>query len=221
MRLYLQGALFPQESPPVSLLPPEPEFGAPLPIPARNDALLSFLALRRSASAATLRAPGPSPEELADILRLAARVPDHGKLAPWRFVVLGGEAKAAFVAALEAIAEAAPEPEKYRAALFKIRVPPLSVAVISHPQPGKIPVWEQQLSAGAVCTMLTLAAAAMGYGANWITDWYAVDPAATALLGLTEGEQVAGYIHIGAAAEPPAERVRPDVAAITTRWGGQ
>ncbi len=208
----------PTERPALTALPPEPEFGAPTPLPEPNDAVLRFLALRRSASAANLSAPGPDADQLADILRLATRVPDHGKLAPWRFVILEGEAKGAFVAGLEAIAEAAPDAEKLKGALFKVRIPPLTIAVISSPAAGKIPLWEQQLSAGAVCTTLCLAAQAMGFGANWITDWYAVDPAARALLGVGDGEQVAGYVHIGSIAEPPLERVRPDVAAITTRW---
>ena len=211
-------SLPPTERPPLTALPPEPEFGAPTPLPVRNDAVLAFLALRRSASAGTLRAPGPDAAQLADILRLAARVPDHGKLAPWRFVILEGEAKAAFVAGLEAIAGAAPDADKLKAALFKIRIPPLTIAVISSPVAGKIPLWEQQLSAGAVCTTLCLAAQAMGFGANWITDWYAVDDGARALLGVGEAEQVAGYVQIGAASEPALERVRPDLAALVTRW---
>ena len=78
---------------------------------------------------------------------------------------------------------------------------------------------EQELSAGAVCMSLLIAAEAMGFGANWITDWYAVDPAARRLLGVADAEQVAGYVHIGALSEPALERVRPDVSAITARWG--
>ena len=208
----------PTERPALTALPPEPEFGAPLPVGGRNDAVLTFLALRRSASAGALAHPGPDAGQLADILRLAARVPDHGKLAPWRFVILEGEAKTAFVGGLEAIAAGHADADKLTAALFKIRIPPLTVAVISRPVAGKIPIWEQQLSAGAVCQTLCLAAQAMGFGANWITDWYAVDAAARALLGVAGGEEVAGFVHIGTAAEPPLERVRPDTAAITTRW---
>jgi nitroreductase len=199
-------------------LPPEPEFGAPLPVPPKSEATLAWLATRRSASAITLDAPGPDADALWDLLRLAARVPDHGKLAPWRFIVLEGEAKAAFAAALEAIAEADHEPEKLKAALIKLKTPPLCVAVISRLTEGKIPAWEQELSAGAVCMTLLDAANAMGFGANWITDWYATHPQATALLGLAPGERVAGYVHLGTPREPPAERVRPDVRAITTFW---
>lgn len=199
-------------------LPPEPEFGAPLPVPPKSEAALNLLALRRSASAPRLQAPGPDTEVLDDLLRLATRVPDHGKLTPWRFIVLEGAGKAEFATALEALADKGPEPERLKAALLKLKAPPLSVVVVSRAAEGKIPVWEQQLSAGAVCMSLLIAAQAMGYGANWITDWYAYDAAATALLGLQPGERVAGYVHLGTPAEPPAERMRPDIAAITTRW---
>jgi nitroreductase len=199
---------------------PTPAFGDALPIEASPDTL-DFLAKRRSASALTLSAPAPSADELALLLRLAARVPDHGKLAPWRFVILEGDAKQAFVAGLEAIAAARPDAAKAVAKLGKIRVPPLTVAVVSRTiDGGEIPVWEQLLSAGAVCHQLTIAAQAMGYGANWITDWYGYDAKALALLGLADSEQLAGFVHIGTASEPPLERVRPDTAAITTRWGG-
>jgi nitroreductase len=199
-------------------LPPEPAFGAALPVGPADPAILAFFARRRSCSAGTLRAPGPGPDQLRDLLRLAARVPDHGKLAPWRFVVLEGDHKAAFVAVLEAIASRRPDAEKLMGALFKIRTPPLTVAVVSHVTEGKIPAWEQELSAGAVCMMLVLAAQAMGFGANWITDWYAFDAEATALLGLKPDERVAGYVHLGSPAEPPLERARPDLEAITARW---
>jgi nitroreductase len=201
-------------------LPEPPTFGARLPIAPRNGPVLDFLALRRSASAGVLRAPAPDADQLNDLLRLAARVPDHGKLAPWRFILLEGEAKARFVQGVEAIAEGWSDADKRKAALFKLKTPPLSVVVVSRHIEGNIPEWEQRLSAGAVCMTLQIAAQAMGFGANWITDWYAFDPKVDALLGLTEGEKIAGYMHIGTAEEPPQERVRPDVAAITTRWAG-
>jgi nitroreductase len=197
-------------------VPAAPEFGAPCPVRASPDTL-ALLAHRRSASAQTLAGPGPSPSELADLLRLAARVPDHGKMHPWRFVVLEGEAKAALVAKLDALAERQPGPGKAKAALGKMSAPPLAVVVISSPREGGKPVWEQQMSAGAVCTTLLIAAEAMGYGANWITDWYAYDPEGRALLGVRDGEQVAGVIYLGTPTEDPLERVRPDVAALTSR----
>ena len=198
-------------------LPPQPEFGEVLPI-APSQAVIDALAHRRSASALTLRAPGPSPDELIDLLRLAARAPDHGKLNPWRFVILKGDAKAQYARGLEAMAAARPDAAKATAALGKLKAPPLAVAVISAPVEGQIPEWEQVMSAGAVCTLMLTAAAAMGYGANWITDWYAFDDEALALLGVQTGERVAGFIYLGTAAEAPQERVRPNVAALTSVW---
>ena len=194
-----------------------PAFGEALPIEA-SPATLAFLGRRRSASALTLTAPAPSEAELARLLALAARAPDHGKLSPWRFVILRGEAKAVFVRGLEAIAERRPDAPKAVAKLAKIRIPPLTVAVISRVSEGEIPIWEQQLSAGAVCALLIVAAQAMGYGANWITDWYAYDDDALRLLDLGVGERVAGFVHLGTPSEAPLERVRPDLAAITTTY---
>ena len=200
-------------------LPPEPQFGELLPI-TPSQAVLDFLAVRRSASASTLRAPAPSAEQLHDLLRIAARVPDHGKLAPWRFILLGGEPKARFAEALEVIAETAPDRDKRKGALFKLKVPPLAVVVVSRFIEGKIPEWEQRMSSAAVCTTMVIAAQAMGFGANWITDWYAYDDQASALLGLGEGEKVTGFIYLGTPDEAPQERVRPDVEGLVSRWGG-
>ena len=203
-------------SEPALSAPPEPGFGEALPL-APSQTLLDLLARRRSASAGALAAPGPNPGELADILRLAARAPDHGKLFPWRFVVIEGEAKEKLAAALSLLAQSQPDPVKAQASLFKLTTPPLAVAVISSPTPGKIPEWEQRLSAGAVCTLMLLAAQGFGYGANWITDWYAYTPEATALIGLKADEQVAGFIYMGTATEAPLERPRPEMSALVQR----
>lgn len=197
-------------------VPASPEFGEPLPIAASAE-VLAFLARRRSASAVTLRAPGPSADELDTLLRLAVRVPDHGKLAPWRFIVFEGQAKAAACARLADIAQTRPDAPKAGAALAKFNTPPLAVCVVSRIVPGDIPEWEQIMSVGAVCISLVNAASAMGYGANWITDWYAVDAAGKAVLGVQPDERVAGMIYLGTVAEPPLERVRPDLAALVTR----
>lgn len=198
-------------------VPPAPEFGQTLPVEAAPE-VVTFLAKRRSASAMTLTAPGPDDSQLAEILRIAARVPDHGKLAPWRFIILKGEAKDAFAERITPLASSQANPTKATAALRKLTRPPVCVAVISRHIPGEIPEWEQRQSASAVCHQMLLAAAALGWGANWITDWYSYDPRATAILGLADGEQVAGYLYLGTTTEPPQERARPDVAAITTEW---
>ena len=197
-------------------LPPEPEFGAPCPV-GGSDETLALLALRRSSSAQTLGGPGPDEAQVADLLRLAARVPDHGKMNPWRFVVMRDPAKAALVERLRGLASRQPSPGKAEAALAKLSQPPLSILVVSAPREGGKPGWVQERSAGAVCMSLLMAAEAMGYGANWITDWYAYDPAAKAMLGLGDGEQVAGVVYLGAAGEDPLERVRPDLATLVSR----
>ncbi len=197
-----------------STLPPFPEFGTALPVAAAPE-VLRFLALRRSTSASTLTAPAPDADQLADLLRLATRVPDHGKLVPWRFIILEGAGKTAFAERLDALTRDRGDP-LLSAKLAKLKIPPLAVVVVSSPKPAAIPQWEQQLSAGAVCQTLVTAALAMGFGANWITDWYSYDPDATALLGLSEPERIAGVILIGTPREAPLERERP--TASVTRW---
>lgn len=198
-------------------VPAAPEFGETLPIEASYE-VLRFLARRRSASAMTLTAPGPNDQDLTDLLRLAGRVPDHGKLGPWRFVILRGEAKDAFAERIAALADSQANPVKATAALRKLTRPPVCVAVISRYIPGEIPEWEQRQSASAVCQQMLLAAAAMGWGANWITDWYAYDPRALEILGVVRGEQVAGYVYLGKATEAPQERQRPDMAPLISEW---
>jgi nitroreductase len=198
-------------------VPPAPEFGETLPIEASPE-VVAFLAKRRSASAMTLAAPGPDDAQLADLLRLAVRVPDHGKLAPWRFVILKGAAKDAFAEKITALADSQENPIKANAALRKLTRPPVAVAVISRFIEGEIPEWEQRQSASAVCHQMLLAAAALGWGANWITDWYSYDPRATAILGLAQDEKLAGFLYLGTATEQPQERQRPDAAAITREW---
>ncbi len=197
-------------------VPPAPEFGEPCP-PEASPETLALLARRRSSSAQTLGEPGPTPAQLDDLIRLAARVPDHGKLNPWRFVVMEGQPKAQLVERLGGLAERQDNPTKAKAALAKLSTPPTTVLVVFSPKPPVKPLWEQELSAGAVCMSLLIAAEAMGFGANWITDWYAYDEAVRPWLGLKDGEQVAGFIHLGRPAEPPLERVRPDLSALTTR----
>jgi nitroreductase len=197
-------------------LPPAPIFGAPVAIEPQPD-VLAFLATRRSASALALQAPAPDEAQVATLLRLASRVPDHGKLAPWRFVVLQGADKATFTDRLEAQAKARGDAQD-AVKLGKLRTPPLAIVVISSPKPANIPEWEQALSAGAVCTTLLYAALAMGFGANWITDWYSYDREALEVLGASVGEQVAGFVVIGTPREPPLERERPEPAGLITRW---
>lgn len=194
------------------------DFGAALPLPRPSDALKARLAQRRSAPAQALIAPGPTEAEIDQILTLGARTPDHGKLFPWRFVVLGPHTRADIAERLAVLAETQDKPDKALAVLAKLANPPLTILVVSTPVVGhKVPVWEQELSAGAVCMNLEHAANALGYSASWITDWYAYDPAALPLFGVGPGEKVAGFIHIGTLLDAPLERPRPDMAAKVTR----
>ncbi len=203
---------------PASTVPSAPDFGAPCPI-APSAPTLELMASRRSASAQTLGGEGPDAAQLSALLRLAARAPDHGKMTPWRFVVLR-EHKAAFVEGLRRLVPHQPNPDKAQASLAKIAAPPVAVAVLSTAREGAKPVWEQELSAGAVCMNLLLAAHAMGFGANWITDWYGYDRDALALLGARDGERLAGWIMLGEPGEAPLERVRPDMATLVREWRG-
>ncbi|MBB4799414.1 nitroreductase [Brevundimonas bullata] len=196
------------------------DLNAPLPLPVRSDAMLARLANRRSASAQLLSVPGPSEAEIEQILHLGARTPDHGKLFPWRFVVLGPQSRTELSEALAVLAESQNRIDKDLAVLAKLANPPLTIMVVSTPiQSHKVPVWEQQLSAGAVCMNLEHAADALGYSASWITDWYAYDPAAVALFGVQDGETIAGFIHIGSLTAPPLERPRPNMAHKVERRG--
>lgn len=199
-------------------VPKAPEFGQPTPFGQVSPETLALLAHRRSSSPQHLAAPAPAGQELQDLLRLAARAPDHGKLFPWRFILVEGAAKAELANRFEALAKERPDPDKAAGVLFKLRTPPLAVMVVSRVTQSPIPDWEQRLSAGAVCQNLVIAATAMGYGANWITDWYSYDPRATALLRLEKGEQVAGVVLLGTPTEAPLERVRPEVEHITSVW---
>jgi nitroreductase len=181
---------------------------------------LDLLLTRRSGSAKAMTGPGPTPDQLADILKCAARVPDHGKLFPWRFIIFEGDARAragdilAEVTAADGAHERQIEEERGRF----LRAP-LVVGVISSAREMiKIPLWEQELSAGAVCQTMLIAATAMGFAANWLTEWYAFHPVAKERLGLKPGERVAGFIYIGHPAAPLEERPRPDMAAIVSHF---
>ncbi|MCK0208941.1 nitroreductase [Starkeya koreensis] len=192
--------------------------------PASPD-MLAALESRRSVSAAALGAPGPDADETARLLAIAARVPDHAMLVPWRFILIEGEARGR-VGALLADAYRAGNPqmapdkrEKFAGIMSRLFPAPLAVVVVSRPAPGTmIPDFEQELSAGAVCMNLLTGAKAMGFHAIWVTGWAATHGEARRILGLGEGERVAGIVHVGTAAEEPGERPRPDLAALTTRW---
>ena len=189
-----------------------------------TNATLDLLRTRRSLKPDKLVAPGPSAEQLDTILTLAARVPDHKKLAPWRFIVFEGEARAQMgeVFAEACAAEDNEPPSQVRLDFERRRLmrSPLVVAVISRvvPNPGA-PEWEQVLSAGAACFNLCLAANALGFGTCWVTEWVAYSPLVKAALGLGDGERVAGFVYMGTASEKPEDRDRPKLGDVVKRWG--
>lgn len=181
----------------------------------------ALLASRRSGRAREMIEPGPDARQLQAILAAAARVPDHGKLKPWRFVVIDN--RGAFADALLAIYRAG-KPDAGRLEVeavqqFATQAPCLVVAIAS-PKPSHIPLWEQELSVGAACQNLMLAAHAQGYVANWLTGWAAFDDKVLALLDGTAPERIAGFFFIGSQGKPLDERPRPDLAAITSHWRG-
>lgn len=187
--------------------------------------VLTLLETRRSVAAAGLQAPGPDADQTQRLLAIAARVPDHGMLAPWRFILIEGAARAEIGARLaQAYRENnthMPEEkrEKFAAIMGRLFPAPLAVVVVSRLVAGSaIPAFEQELSAGAVCMNLLTGAAAMGFDGIWVTGWAATHKAALAIFGVGEGERVAGILHIGTAKDAPADRPRPDVAALTTHW---
>jgi nitroreductase len=187
------------------------------PAPQTIDLLLS----RRSGSAKTMTGPGPSPGELQTILAAASRVPDHGKLFPWRFIVIEGEARARLGTVLVECLRQTDAVTDERAALEAARFlrAPVIVCVVSRVREAiPIPEWEQQLSAGAVCQTMLIAATALGYVANWLTEWCAYHPLVRERLGLKSGERIAGFIYIGKSAVALEERARPDLENFVSRF---
>jgi nitroreductase len=188
-----------------------------------NAALKSYLETRRSIPAFQMSEPGPSRDEIEEMLKLASRVPDHGKLAPWRFIVYSGEVRERMSLELANIAMARkPDMADDMIAVEKSRLTraPVVIAVVSRAAPHvKIPEWEQVMSAGAVCLNLVMAANALGYASNWLTEWFAFDQDAYDVLGVGDGEKVAGFIHIGTPKMHPGERPRPELSDIVTFAG--
>jgi nitroreductase len=177
---------------------------------------LTMLATRRSGKARDMVAPGPDGAQLEKLLGVAARVPDHGKLAPWRFVTIANDRRAALADMLEA-AYRAEKPAPGRVEIDAVRgfahEAPTLVVLLSAPVSGNIPLWEQQLSAGAVGQQLCNAATAMGFVANWLTGWATYSPAVHAALALP-GEAIVGFFFLGTPARPLEERPRPDLATV-------
>ena len=190
-----------------------------------DSATLAFLLKRRSAKVSLLAEPGPDAQQLDTILTAAARVPDHKRLEPWRFIVFEGESRARFgeviAQACQAEDKMEPSPARLDTERQRLLRAPTVVAVISRvkPTPGA-PEIEQVLSCGAACFNLCLAANAMGFGTAWITEWVAFSPRVRAALGLAENEQIAGFVYIGTNTEPQADRQRPSLEGLVSRWDG-
>ena len=199
------------------------KIGDTLPLPTARPELTSFLEMRRSNLAKEMNDPGPSAQDIDRLLKIAARVPDHRKLAPWRFIVFQGEAREQIGVHIKAAFDRdnpdAPEERSLFEAQRFLRAP-LVIAVVSSPVecPRGTPEWEQVLSSGAVCYNLLLAAQSLGFGAQWLTEWYSYDSDVMAAMGLGSSERMSGLIYIGAAAAAPTERARPELAAKVQYW---
>ena len=183
---------------------------------------IELLKVRRSVKPREMSGPGPSPAELDTILTIGARVPDHGKLAPWRFIVFEGDARErAGEVIAKVFARKNPQANTAEIEIEKKRLTdaPLVIAVVSFTKPHpKVPAFEQELSAGASAMNIVTAATALGYGACWLTGWFAFDREVLDGLGVKVDEKIAGFIHIGKMTKPNEDRPRPVLSDVVTRF---
>lgn len=187
-----------------------------------NETVLDFLRTRKSVPIQDLRDPGPSREEIETMIAIASRVPDHGRLTPWRFILYRGDARIEAGKRLAVLAEKRRGPLSDVARqkeLERFSRAPLVIGVIHRPRPHPtIPDWEKFLSGAAAAMNLHLAATALGYGANWVTGWYSDDPEGREILGLAPEERVIGFIHVGTPAKPGPERDRPAIEELISEY---
>lgn len=200
-----------------------PEFREKVAVTHPSVETLELLLQRRSLVAKDIVEPGPNEAQLQQLLQIASRVPDHKKLAPWRFILFQEQARVDFG---EILAEAYPQ-ENPNASAEQIEFErnrftraPLVIAVVSNVnlEAKNVPEWEQILCSGAVCQNLLIAANAMGFAAQWLTEWYCYHEAVLPKMGLTESERIAGFLYIGTAGKDGSERQRPVVKDLTTIW---
>ena len=190
-----------------------------------NISLRDYLLSRRSVGIGFLAEPKPNPDELNQLLLIGTRVPDHGKITPWRLIVIEGDARAKAGERLAQIVrnrnpgidEASLDVERMR-----FLPAPLTIGVVSAPQDHpKVPEFEQLLSAGNVAFNLLHGAHALGYAASWVTRWYAFDEEAAAMLGARKGERFVGFVHVGTPTTSIEDRPRPALDAVVTRWSDE
>lgn len=184
--------------------------------------MIAQLLTRRSTPLKNMGGDGPNAEQIQQILQAASRVPDHNKLAPWWFVTFESDARRQFgehvLRPAYLLEDADAAPAKLDLEAERLLRAPLVIAVISRIKEGKAPQWEQILSAGACCYNLCLAANALGFGTNWLTEWYSFNPAVHKALGMDERDHVAGFIYIGKQLDKPEERERPELSDIANQW---
>ena len=189
-----------------------------------SSSVIDFMLARKSAPIPELNEPAPSDEEIRTMLTIASRVPDHGRLAPWRFILYRGAARDRIGEMLAARAEQREGPltdGRRQQELARFSRAPLVIGVVSMPRENpKIPQWEMFLSGGAAAMNLVIAANALGYGTNWITNWYSDDEEGRRILGLAPQERVVGFVHIGTFSGDAPERPRPDVDTLYSEWSG-
>jgi nitroreductase len=185
---------------------------------------IDLLKTRRSVKPIELQGPGPNAAEILTMLTIASRVPDHGKLTPWRFIVFEDDARLAAgekIAAVFCADRPDATDDQIEFERKRLARAPLVIAVVSRAKPHiKIPEWEQVLSAGAAATSLVFAAHALGFAASWLTEWYAYDRRVLDALGIKPDERIVGFVHIGRPARPPEDRPRPPLLEIVTRYDG-
>lgn len=186
-----------------------------------NTDVLDYLLKRRSAKIDDLLSPGPSPAQVEQILTAALRVPDHGKMCPWYALVFEGDARAQIG---DVIADAydAANPQcregKVDAERQRFMRAPLVIGLVSRVRKGKKPIWEQILSGGAAGQNLSLAAHALGFGVQWVTEWYGYDDTVKAAMGMDQRDHVIGFFYIGTCAAVQGDRDRPDLGRVVTHW---
>ena len=196
-------------------IPNVPNFGEKLSAATPNLSTLEFLANRRSTPIKCLSGPGPSPEDLKSLLKIASRVPDHRKLEPWRFIIISGNARKTLGSKLARIKqEEAPQTpdEELKTEAERFLRTPICVAVVSSPDTNhKTPVWEQELSTGALCMNILLTTNAAGWAGSWLTEWYSFSDEFKNEMKLGKTERFAGFIFLGTALQDPPERPRPNI----------